>query len=86
MSYEMKNQIKIKEINEMKAELEVLQSQISDQRIDNEEIRINNENLRAIIEKKSNEINKIKENIDGIRNQNQNMIKSLEENEKNVKN
>lgn len=65
-------------------EFETIQSEISDQRIDNEEIRINNENLKAILERKLNEINKIRENIDNFRYQNHSMIKNFEENDKNV--
>lgn len=76
--------MKIKEIQQIKIELEAIQSEISDQRIDNDEIRINNENLKAILERKLNEINKIRENIDNFRYQNQNMIRNFEENDKNV--
>ena len=56
-----------------------MHSEISEQRIENEELKINKDNLQGVLEKRMMEINKLRENIDAVKMENQNMIKSFEE-------
>ena len=47
-------------------------------------MEINNQNLKAVLEKKMREICKIKENIDSVKFENQNMMRIFDETDKNV--
>lgn len=83
-TYDIKNNSNLKQINNLKNDIESIHSEISNQRIDNEELKINNDNLKGFLEKKLNEISKIRENIDNIKSENQFTIKSLEDVDSNV--
>lgn len=82
----MKQSANSKQINALKSEITNFQSEISQQRIENEELKINKDNLKGVLEKRLMEIAKLRENIDAVKYENNSLLKAFEEADSGVKN
>jgi len=82
----LKQSANSKQINALKSEITNFQSEISQQRIENEELKINKDNLKGVLEKRLMEIAKLRENIDAVKYENNSLLKAFEEADSGVKN
>ena len=85
-SFDLKQSANSKQINALKSEITNFQSEISQQRIENEELKINKDNLKGVLEKRLMEIAKLRENIDAVKYENNSLLKAFEEADSGVKN